>query len=156
MVEEATAVAWEGIDALYRDHWARMVRLAHLVTGSNEIAQEVVQDAFVDLHAKWDRVRDPAAYLRRIVVNGCRARQRRRAVELRHLPDPPPPALPPEIDETWTALARIPARRRAALVLRYYEDLSIDEIAAALDCRPGTAKSLIHRGLRSLEEVLGT
>ena len=64
------------------------------------------------------------------------------------------PELPPEFDETWAALDRIPARRRAALVLRYYEDLPVRGVAAALGCRPGTAKSLIHRGLQSLKEVL--
>ncbi len=145
---------WEGVDVLYRAQHSPMVRLAHLITGSNEVAQEVVHDAFVKIQARWNQVREPAGYLRRIVVNESRSRQRRRSVELRHATGEPSPLLPPEIDETWTALARIPARRRAALVLRYYDDLSIDDIAATLGCRPGTAKSLIHRGLHSLKEVL--
>jgi RNA polymerase sigma factor (sigma-70 family) len=62
--------------------------------------------------------------------------------------------LPPDVDETWTALAGIPERRRVALVLRFYEDLSIAEIAEVMDCRAGTVTSLIHRGLASMREVL--
>jgi RNA polymerase sigma factor (sigma-70 family) len=71
---------------------------------------------------------------------------------------PPPPRLvepAPELDELWTVLAGLPERRRAALVLRYYEDLPIDEIARLLDCRPGTVSSLLNRGLADLREVLG-
>jgi RNA polymerase sigma factor (sigma-70 family) len=62
--------------------------------------------------------------------------------------------LPPEIDEMWGALTRLPAKRRVALVLRYYEDLPIVEIAELMQVRPGTVKSLIHRGLASLKEQL--
>ena len=82
MVEDVAALAgtWDGVDALYRDQHASMVRLAHLITGSNDVAQEVVQDAFVKVHAKWPRVREPLSYLRRVVVNECRARHRRRLV----------------------------------------------------------------------------
>ncbi len=53
----------------------------------------------------------------------------------------------PEVDETWEALRRLPDRQRAAIVLRFYEDLPEAEIARVLGCRPGTVKSLIHRGL---------
>jgi RNA polymerase sigma factor (sigma-70 family) len=62
--------------------------------------------------------------------------------------------LPPDVDETWSALAKIPERRRVALVLRFYEDLPVAEIAALMDCRTGTVTSLIHRGLESMREVL--
>lgn len=144
-----------GLEALYRAEHPRMVRLAHLITGSNETAEEVVHDSFIKLQRAWHRAERPAAYLRRIVVNECRSRLRRRKVELRHPPEPARPELPEELDETWAALAKVGARRRAALVLRFYEDLPIADVAVALGCRPGTAKSLIHRGLAELREVLG-
>jgi RNA polymerase sigma factor (sigma-70 family) len=60
----------------------------------------------------------------------------------------------PELDELWTVLAGLAPRRRAAVVLRYYEDLPVTEIARLLDCRPGTVSSLLHRGLADLREVL--
>jgi RNA polymerase sigma factor (sigma-70 family) len=65
-----------------------------------------------------------------------------------------PVSLPPELDEMWDALATLSERQRVALVCRFYEDLPISEIAEVLGCRPGTVKSLIHRGLASLREVI--
>jgi RNA polymerase sigma factor (sigma-70 family) len=61
---------------------------------------------------------------------------------------------PPELDEMWAALGRLTPRRRAALVLRYYADLPVDEVAATLGCRVATAKSLIQRALRQLRETV--
>ena len=156
---DETAVAADdvvaaGIEGLYEAGHAPMVRLAFLLTGSPEVAEELVHEAFVGLHRRWDRVANPDAYLRRMVVNACHGHHRRRGVERRHAPAPPPPVLPPEVDEVWDALGSLPPRRRTALVLRYYADLPIAEIADAMDCRPGTVKSLIHRGLASLKEVL--
>ena len=145
--------------ALYVAEQPRLVRLAHLLTGSPEVAQEVVHDVFVRLHGRTDRadrIDNPAAYLRTAVVNACRSQQRRWSLERARAERPPsaPVELPPELDETWTALRQLPVRRRAALVLRYYEDLPDEEIARLLGCRPATVRSLIHRGLESLREVL--
>jgi len=68
--------------------------------------------------------------------------------------DQPTVALPPEVDETWEVLNRLPARRRTALVLRYYLDLPVGEIAVLMDARPSTVRSLIKRGLESLRRRL--
>jgi RNA polymerase sigma factor (sigma-70 family) len=88
------------------------------------------------------------------VVNGVRAHARRAARE-RALPEAPvQPLLPPELDETWHMLTQLSARQREALVLRFYADLSFDQIATVLQCRLGTAKSLVHRGLARLEELM--
>lgn len=140
---------------LYRATRDRMVRVAFMMTGSTEVAEDVVQDAFVQLYARFDRLAEPAPYLYRTVVNGCLARRRHgRVVErLQHLTlQDATVAL--EIDETWSALTRLPPRRRAAVVLRYYADLPVAEIATILDCRPGTVKSMLHRALAELKEVL--
>jgi RNA polymerase sigma factor (sigma-70 family) len=146
----------QGLSDLYRSERAAMVRLAHLMCGSNETACDIVHEAFIRLQRNWAKATDPRAYLRKIVVNLCRAHHRRRAVEHRHaaVATVPPPYLAPELDETWHALAKLSPKRRVALVLRYYEDLSIEEVARAMGCRVGTAKSLIHRGLESLRQEL--
>ena len=140
--------------ALYRDQQVAMVRLAHLLTGSKAAAEDLVQDVFVSLHGVVEAVDNPPAYLRTAVVNRCRSHLRRAQLEDRHRRTDAQVTLPPDVDETWAALARIPERRRVALVLRFYEDLSIDEIAQVMDCRAGTVTSLIHRGLASMREVL--
>jgi RNA polymerase sigma factor (sigma-70 family) len=143
-------------EEVYRASYARMVRTAHLLTGSNETAEEVVQDAFVRLYPRFDTLLDPTGYLYRSVVNGCWAGHRRRRVFERLRPlRVATEAGPPEIDETWTALGRLPPRRRAVIILRFYADLPIADIAQVLDCPTGTVKSLLHRALVQLKEVLG-
>lgn len=143
------------LEDLYRDRYASMVRLAHLLTGSNEVAEDVVQESFVRVARRWGRAENPAAYLRAVVVNRCRSWQRRQVLERRHEGGAAAvDALPPELDETLTVLARLPSRQRAALVLRFYADLSEADIAEALGCRRGTVKSLIHRGLAQLKGTI--
>jgi RNA polymerase sigma factor (sigma-70 family) len=139
----------------YRRDYARMLRVAHLLTGSNETAEDVVQDAFVQLYPRFGTVGDAGGYVYRSVINGCWGRQRhRRVVErLRHLTIQPD-AITSEIDETWAALRRLSPRRRAVVVLRFYADLTLTDIAAILDCRLGTVKSMLHRALAELKEVI--
>jgi RNA polymerase sigma-70 factor (sigma-E family) len=146
------ATAFEDV---YRGAYDRMTRVAHMLTGHNDIAEEVVQDAFVGLYRRFDTVSDPHGYLYRSVVNGCRQRHRRRQVgeRLRTLRVVTEVA-PPEIDETWRALEQLSPRRRAAVVLRYYADLSEADIAEALGCSRGTVKSLLHRALAQLKDVI--
>ena len=139
---------------LYRQEYAPMVRLAHLITGSNEVAEDVVQDAFVRMYRNWDRADQPGAYLRTIVVNGCRTWHRRRRMERERLPRPSPAGVDAEVHELLDALAHLGLRQRTALVLRFYLDMSEADVAQVLGCRPGTVKSLVHRGLRQLEEVI--
>lgn len=142
------------LESLFRTQRLPMVRLAHLITGSNALAEEVVQEAFIRLQGHWERADNPAAYLRTIVVNLCRTQVRRREHERRLTRPAPRPTVQPEIDETWAAVCRLPYRQRAALALRFYEDLGEAEIARILGCRPGTVKSTIHRGLSRLREEL--
>lgn len=144
----------EGVAELYRREYVPMVRLAHLITGSNEVAEDVVQEAFVRMYRNWHRADRPGAYLRTIVVNGCHSWHRRRRMERDRLPQPAAEAIEPEARELLDALARLGLRQRSALVLRYYADMSEADVAQALGCRPGTVKSLVHRGLRQLERMI--
>ncbi|MGH9157175.1 MAG: SigE family RNA polymerase sigma factor [Acidimicrobiales bacterium] len=141
---------WAGpLVELYRERYRSMVRLAYLLTGDRTAAEELVQDAFVAVHRSWPRVTSPAAYLRTSVVNACRSWGRRRTLETVRRPQPAEPAVL-VADELWDALRRLPERQRAAIVLRFYQDLPDADIAAALGCRPGTVRTAVHRGLAAL------
>jgi RNA polymerase sigma-70 factor (sigma-E family) len=143
---------------VYRTDYDRMVRVAYMLSGSNEVAEDIVQDAFVQLYSRFDRLADPVPYLYRTVVNGCRLRHRRQRVveRLRHLTTRSDQTTEQSsaIDGTWSALDRLPPRRRAVVVLRYYADLPLAEIAEVLGCKIGTVKSMLHRALAELKEVV--
>lgn len=145
-------------ELLYAERYAPSVRLAHLLIGDRGRAEELVQDAFVRVLPRLAELDDPAAYLRTVVVNLCRDAGRRtsRARVLRH--DRPLSVPGPEVPATstavWLALQRLPDRQRAALCLRFYDDLSTDAIAELLGVRPATVRSLVHRGLATLKEAI--
>jgi RNA polymerase sigma factor (sigma-70 family) len=151
---EVPADLWDtDLVSVYHERYANLVRLAYLVTGQAAIAEEIVQDAFVAAHRSGDRLREPYAYVRTAVVNGCYSWGRRHKLERERRPRPPDPA---ELaaDEMGDALASLTDRQRAAIVLRFYEDLPDTRIAEILDCRPTTVRTAIHRGLRSLRHVI--
>lgn len=153
LLAEVTSAEWvapePAFGRLYEARFAEMVRLAFLLTGSAETAQDLVQDSFVRLHRKWSTVRTPDAYLRTSVVNACRSHHRRRARERSKRIEPEGVALL-GADELSDMLLKLPYRQRAAVVLRYYHDLPDREIAEALNCRIGTVASSIHRALARL------
>jgi RNA polymerase sigma factor (sigma-70 family) len=129
------------------------VRLATLLAGSADVAPDLVQDCFLRLHGRWTSVRDPLPYVRRSVVHAC-ASHHRHVARGRRLPAPEDRALELGADELEDALAKLPARQRAAVVLRYYADLAEADIAHALRCRPATVRSLIHRALADLRKAI--
>lgn len=139
----------------YNRQWGAMVELAYLSLGSRETAEDVVQDAFARLHLRWASVDHPPAYLRTMVVNGCRDLRRRVArYRLREPRLLSPTEVDDEPDELWDALGRLRPRQRAALVLRFYAGLQEAEIAEALGVRKGTVKSLLHRGIEELRKEI--
>ncbi len=163
VTESGTSGNLDGLDDLadlYRQARPSMVRVAHLLTGSNAVAEEIVQDSFVALYQHRLTVEYPRAYLRQIVVNRCHSHLRRVSSEERGLvriqatPGMSAQQLPPEIDQMWTELQQLNARQRTALVLRYYQDLPVKEIAVIMRVRPGTVKSLIHRGIANLRKTV--
>lgn len=143
-----------GFDSLYVAQRPALLRLARLLTGSSAVAEELVQEALLVVQQRWSELDNPAAYARRALVNLCHSHHRRRAVERRHRVDRFEPALPRDIDETWIAILRLPVDQRAVLVLRFYEDLSVEQTADLLDKPIGTVKSLQHRALERLKKEL--
>jgi len=138
----------------YEGHFTGLVRLAVLLTGSPDVAADIVQDCFVRLHGHWAGVRQPLPYVRRSVVHACASHHRAAARARRTGGRLAPGSTELGADELADALAKLPARQRAAIVLRFYDDLAEDDIARALRCRPATVRSLVHRGLAELRKVI--
>src|SRR6476661_3064762 len=127
----------DALERLYAAHWRRLVRLSVLLVRDVPTAEEVVQDAFVAVHGRWSRLRDPdlaLAYLRQAVVNRSRSVLRHRAVVARHAaatlaPPPQPGTDRASVDSArrtavLEAIRGLPERQREVLALRYYLDLS--------------------------------
>jgi RNA polymerase sigma factor (sigma-70 family) len=113
-----------------------------------------VQDAFLKVQPRFAQLDAPAAYLRAAVVNRCRNHLRRLSLERARATGAPLLVEDPAVDETWQQLRRLTPRKRAAIVLRFYEDLPDARIAELLDCREATVRSAIHRGLAKLREEI--
>jgi RNA polymerase sigma-70 factor (sigma-E family) len=147
---------------LYRRHAPDAVRLAWLITGNEAQAEDLAHDAFIRVAGRFGDLRDPDAfnvYLKRTVINLANSFFRRRRVERAFLEAEgrgARPSLeavehdPVERDRLWRTLMILPPRQRAAIVLRYYEDLSESQTANLLQCPVGTVKSLVSRGLETL------
>jgi RNA polymerase sigma factor (sigma-70 family) len=138
-----------------------MVRLASLLVASRAEAEELTQDAYIDLFRQWDEVLNPAGFLRTLIVRRCTRSRRRRVTERNKLEvvgrrDDPFTVISgePEVDETVAAVRRLTPERRAVVVLRFYEDMSHSQIAAALDCSAATVRTRLHRALAELRREL--
>lgn len=145
---------------------ARLYRSAYLMVGDHGLAQDLVQEALTKTYVAWPRLREvdnAEAYARRVVTNTAISWSRRRSWHER------PAAVLPEHAEPgshgdelstrdwlWRELQQLPPRQRAAIVLRYYEDLSEAATAEALGCAVGTVKSQVSTGLKRLRERVGT
>jgi len=159
---------WGGVERgalseLYVAYAPDALRLAFLLTGDRALAEDLVQDAFVRLVGRLRHLREPNAfwaYLRRTIVNLATSHFRHRRVERAYLERL---AAAPEthandnqeLDESMhQVLLGLPQRQRAAIVLRFYEDLSDVQTAAVLGCSAGTVRSLVSRGMQTLREGL--
>jgi RNA polymerase sigma factor (sigma-70 family) len=155
-VEQRTAAPGTDrvIEELYSSVAPRLRRVAYLMVGRAEVAEEVVHEAFVRAYDRLGSVDAPAAYLRTTVVNLCLSWRGRRALEQRHQPPGRMVVELPDVDETWELLSGLPRRQRAAVVLRYYEDLPFDRIASIIGCRPATVRSLVHKAIVTLRKEM--
>ena len=163
MTVERTGERVEGrLADLYRRHAPEAIRLAWLITGNESQAEDLAHDAFIKVAGRFGDLRDPHAfgpYLKRTVINLANSFFRRRRLERAYLEAEGRAARPDIVDrdpashdELWERLQRLPARQRAAIVLRYYEDLSETQTADILGCPVGTVKSLVSRGLDALRQ----
>ncbi|MCW2725327.1 MAG: polymerase, sigma-24 subunit, subfamily [Frankiales bacterium] len=150
----------EAFDAFVRSRHSALLRYGHVLTGNPHAAADLVQDALERTGLAWSRVQrqdDPEGYVRRVMTNRHISMWRRLRRE-RLVADAPEAAYdepaPRAEDAIWAALAQLPRRQRAVLVLRYYEDLSEAQIARVLDCAPGTVKSQASKGLATLRAHL--
>ena len=148
----------EGFSAFAVSRWPGLVRLAFGLTGDRWLAEDIAQTALARAYVAWRRVSragDPDAYLRRILINSSHRRFRRHRVS-EQPGDPPetpvdgPADLVGERAALLAALRQLPPRQRAVVVLRYWEDLTDAQIAAALGCSAGTVRSQLSRALAKL------
>lgn len=155
-----------GLDDLYVRHAPAATRLAYFLTGDRDLAQDLVQDAFVKLAGRFRHLRQPDAfdaYLRKTVVNLFMSHLRRLRLERAHLKREgrEPEATNEGVDvadrdQLWRALLRLPQRQRAAVVLRYYEDLSEQDASDVLGCSASAINALVARAMAALRREMGS
>jgi RNA polymerase sigma-70 factor (sigma-E family) len=142
-----------------------MFRTAFLMVGDHQLAQDLVQEALVKTLMAWPRLNDREnlhAYTRRIIVTTSLSWRRRRSFHERPvevLPERHGPDLADAVvshEEMMAALGTLPPRQRAAIVLRFYQDLTEAQTAEAMGCSVGAVKSQVSAGLRRLRETLGS
>lgn len=151
----------DGFDDFVRSRSTGLLRIAFLLTGDRHAAEDLLQEVLEQMYVRWRRIDGaPEAYARRALVNRStnrwRTRTRRPEAPLAHH-DRVAPDHSDDIavrDAVVTALRALPPRQRAAVVLRYLDDLPVSEVARAMDCSEGTVKSNAARGLHHLRHVL--
>lgn len=152
------------VSALYAGHALGLIRLAHIMLGNRQAAEDVVQEAFIGLYRRWSHLDEQAkalGYVRSSVLNGCRSQLRRSpTVELDSAGGPAVSSAESAVltaeerRDVIHALRCLPARQREVLALRFYLDLPDDQIAAAMSISRGTVRSAAHRGLAALGRAL--
>ena len=158
--------AGDRLEALYLRHGPEAIRLAYLLTSDRQLAEDIAQEAFVRVAQRLTALRSADSfrwYLRRTVVNLANSQLRRRRVERAHFTRLVSFAVTagvntPDIvtkQAVRGAIEQLSPRQRAVVVLRYYEDLTDQEIASALGCPVGSVKSALHRAAAVLRQHLG-
>lgn len=144
-----------GFDEFYRRRWPDAARWATALTGRPAVGQELAQEAFISVRARYDSLANPVGYLRRTIVNLSRAWYRSSAREdARMAAVAKPDVVTTQPTELLDALAALPFHQRATLVLRFWADWTDDDIATVLECRPATVRSHARRGLAALRQEI--
>lgn len=161
IVSDTGALSFEEYAAA---NWPSLFRYAYLLTGNHSEAEDLAQQTLIKVHGGWKRVRSadsPQAYVRRMLTNAFVSQRRPKKRRLEVLTDAPPegPIVtngsdPEDRMALWPHVEQLPPRQRAVIVLRYYEDLSEQEIADVLDCSTGTVKSSAHHALKTLRAAI--
>jgi RNA polymerase sigma factor (sigma-70 family) len=151
-----TGARFETFEAFHASERPRLLRLAHLLTGSTTTGEEIVQDALISVHDRWASIDEPSVYARRAIINLAHSSQRRAMRERRFLTRRRVVEVTgePRIDETWAVVRSLRSDQRTIVVLRFYADYSLNQIAEELSLPLGTVKSTLHRALKQLKETL--
>ncbi|MHA7133252.1 SigE family RNA polymerase sigma factor [Oerskovia turbata] len=153
-----------GFDAFVEEHGHALLRTALLLTGDQHAAQDLLQDALEQALRRWPRknIEFPAAYVRTTMVRLVQRRRMRKVVASVELGDQQSyPSAPDDVrgvDERrvlLSALARLPARQRSAVVLRHWQGYSVAETAQIMKCSQGTVKSQTSHALVRLRDLCG-
>ena len=155
------------LTAVFYEQYPGLWSLAYAMLRDAYLAEEVVMETFVKAFSSWGRLRRldyPAGYLRKIVLNLCRSKLRRRSIELRvnalvhrrgqHDESPWQPSGADLRLDVWDAIGTLSPMQRVCVILRYFDDLTDPQVAQALGCSVGAVKSHIFRARKALEKVL--
>jgi RNA polymerase sigma-70 factor, ECF subfamily len=150
-----------GFEALCRRHYGDVVRTAYLITGDASEAVDLAQEAFARAFERWDRVSEldrPEAWLHRVVANLSRSWWRRRLLQRQRDRASEEVVAAPDVADPrlMEALRALPHAQRTAVVLRFFADRSIEEVAQTLGKRPGTIRALTSQGVARLRSSLGS
>jgi RNA polymerase sigma factor (sigma-70 family) len=153
-------VATGDFDSMFAAEYAAVLRTVYLICHDTHLAQDITQEAFVELLRHWDKVsryERPGAWVRRVairkLVKAMRRDVRRREAEAEVTFEPPTALEPADLD-VLRAVRALPLRQRTAVVLYYYEDRPLDEVAEVLECSPSTAAVHVHRARAKLGGLL--
>ncbi len=151
----------EPFDQFYGREYRSVLALAHVMTGSLSLAEELAQEAFLAAFRQWDRIDNPEGWIRSVISNYTRSWFRRRYAEVRALTRLGPrrevgaTEMPADTAHFWREVRRLPRRQAQTIALVYVEDLSIQEAAQILGCTESTTRVHLARGRRTLASVLG-
>ena len=152
------------VDSLFRAHYGRLVRALTLACGDREVAADAVQEAFVKAHLHWRRIQqydDPVGWIRRVAINRLHDDHRRQSSKGRALDRLAGQPQAESVEQHGfdsdlpMILAQLPKQQRIAMALFYVDELSIAEVAAALNVSEGAVKSYLHQGRARLRSVVG-
>jgi RNA polymerase sigma-70 factor (ECF subfamily) len=149
-------------ETFFRESYDRVRRSIALLSSDDDAATEATQEAFARAYARWDRLADivaPIGWVYVVATNELRSRARKQSRALHALPSVALPGNATDVDPTIVvevrrALERLSPRERTAVLLYFYEDLSVDETARHMRCRPGTVKATLSHARDKLRVSL--
>ncbi len=159
LVQERGVVVEDEYSSFFRAEFAHVVRTSYLIVHDRQKAEDVAQEAFIQLLAHWNKViryDRPEAWVRRVAIRIATraARRERLRPVLEQASDPPPPFVPQDVD-LLNAVKQLPTQQRAAVALFYFEDRPLPEVANILGCSHAAAKVHVFNARKRLAQLLG-
>lgn len=153
-VEERT------FETFYENQYRQVLALARVLTGDQARAEDVTHDTFMSAFEKWESLKNPDGWVRRVVSNKARSAHRKNAAERRAVQRLESEAtvgnvLPLETDQFWSEVRKLPRNQAVAISLFYLEDRPVADIAKVIGCEESTARVHLSRGRRKLAKTLG-